>query len=55
MHTNRLKQTEDDESKMAVLKYIKLHSKEVVRGPEWLIFVKNHGLLVTDIMLAMGS
>ena len=30
LDTNRLKQTDDDKSKMAVLRYIKLHSKEVV-------------------------
>ena len=40
---------------MPVLRYIKLHSKEVVRGPEWPIFAKNHWLLMTDIMLAMSS
>jgi hypothetical protein len=52
---DRYKETKDDESKQAAIDFIKKHSKEVTKSPEWPLLMKNYGSLVTEIVLSLSG
>jgi hypothetical protein len=51
----KFKVTEPDEAKEAVINFVKKHCREVMKSPDWPLFVKNFEPLVTEIIKSLSE